>query len=119
MKNRPTWDEYADRVDLLASKITKKYTAIYGVPRGGLIPAVMLSHRLGIKLITSEAMVKMMKPKEVLIVDDLTDSGSTLSAFSKYDTAVVYHNSESKSVPTYYADTKPEGWVKFPYEYVR
>ena len=46
-----TW-MYVDRLtDIIASQIKlnfKNVDSIYGIPRGGLIPAVMLSHKLGL-----------------------------------------------------------------------
>ena len=48
-----TWDEVDELVDRIATRITNEFsniTHIYGIPRGGLIPAVMLSHKLGIPL---------------------------------------------------------------------
>ena len=43
-----------------------KFKNIYGLPRGGLIPAVMLSHRLEIPLVKGDI------GPDTLIVDDIT-----------------------------------------------
>ena len=48
---------------------------IYGIPRGGLIPAVMMSHTLNIPLLTD---ITKHNGKKILIVDDINDSGQTL-----------------------------------------
>ena len=54
---------------------------IYGLPRGGLIPAVMLSHQLGIPMAKGDI------GPNTLIVDDICDSGETLDKFvRKYQT---------------------------------
>jgi len=69
------WDHVEELVHLLAVKITIKYpeiTSIAGLPRGGLIPAVILSHKLNLPLIEIENI-----SKNTLIVDDICDSGET------------------------------------------
>jgi hypoxanthine phosphoribosyltransferase len=73
-----TWDEIEELVDLLAQQIIKsghqiKY--IFGLQRGGLIPAVLLSHKLGIP------MTQELTRQNTLIVDDICDSGETFKEF--------------------------------------
>ena len=49
-----TWDQVDNLVDIIAAQVRKEFsntTHIYGIPRGGLIPAVMLSHKLNIPFI--------------------------------------------------------------------
>ena len=46
-----TWKDIEDAVTSLAHRIKEsgiEITSIYGLPRGGLIPAVMLSHKLNV-----------------------------------------------------------------------
>jgi len=69
-----TWEEIEELVDLLCLQIVKsgyQITDIYGLQRGGLIPAVMLSHKLGIPMTINSI------SKTTLIVDDICDSGKT------------------------------------------
>lgn len=112
------WRDIDRLVDKLYLKITKRdIKNIYGLPRGGLIPAVMLSHRIGVPMIFETSQIT----EQTLIVDDLTDSGATMNMLSARlpimpKTAVLYHNKESKYKPTYYADLKPDAWIVFPYE---
>ena len=47
-----SWNDIEEQVDKLAEQINrmeKKPFYLYGVPRGGLIPATWLSHKTGIK----------------------------------------------------------------------
>ena len=79
-----TWEEIEELVDLLCSQIVKsgyQITDIYGLQRGGLIPAVLISHKLGIP------MTKGTISPTTLIVDDICDSGETFKEiFQRYQT---------------------------------
>lgn len=88
---------------------------IYGVPRGGLVFAVKMSHLLNIPLI--------LDPSEItpttLIVDDIADSGVTLyNPKFKYNfTITLFYNQQSKFEPNFWLHQKPENaWVIFPWE---
>jgi hypoxanthine phosphoribosyltransferase len=75
-----TWDEIEELVELLCLQIAKsgiQITDIYGLQRGGLIPAVMLSHKLGIPMTVN------LISKTTLIVDDICDSGETFRELFK------------------------------------
>ena len=70
------WDEINALVFRLRFKIGF-FKNIYGLPRGGLIPAVMLSHQLGIPMAKGDI------GPDTLIVDDICDSGETLDKLVK------------------------------------
>ena len=54
---------------------------VSGIPRGGLIPSVMLSHRLDIPLVKGDI------GPDTLVIDDICDSGETLDKLvKKYQT---------------------------------
>ncbi len=75
-----TWEEIEELVELLCLQIVKsgyQITDIYGLQRGGLIPAVMLSHKLGIPMTINSI------SKTTLIVDDICDSGETFKELFK------------------------------------
>tara|TARA_R110002153_G_scaffold78525_1_gene200979 strand:+ start:870 stop:1262 length:393 start_codon:yes stop_codon:yes gene_type:complete len=109
-----TW-MYVDRLtDIIASQIKlnfKNVDSIYGIPRGGLIPAVMLSHKLGLPYSDKLTLTS-------LIVDDISDTGVTLKEFEGYNTAVLLHKPHtSESVPTIYGESyQKDDWVVFPWE---
>jgi hypoxanthine phosphoribosyltransferase len=78
------WKEYFKLLDYLAKCIDQDKTdswqvnwnLIYGIPRGGLIPATYLSYKLNIPLIVTP--INNLKEDEfLLIVDDILDSGKT------------------------------------------
>ena len=115
------YNEYKKDLNTLVKQIQRKkvkYDFVLGVERGGLIPAVHLSHRLGIplKTLSWSSQLKdgsmltwfILRNKKILLVDDIVDSGKTfLEIFGKYwdmDTAVLIYNNinESKIKPDYY-----------------
>ena len=82
------WDEIEALIFRLSHKILTndlKFKNIYGLQRGGLIPAVMLSHQLGIPMAKGDI------GPDTLIVDDICDSGETLDKLiKKYQTLYSY-----------------------------
>jgi len=73
-----SWEEVEELVDLLAQQIVKsgrQIEHIFGLQRGGLIPAVLLSHKLGIPMTQDPTR------QNILIVDDICDSGKTFKEF--------------------------------------
>ena len=106
-------------VDDLCTQISTsyiKFDSIYGLQRGGLIPAVMISHKLGIP------MVETIKSSNTLIVDDICDSGETFTKWSKkYPTiefaCLHYKPHTSNFVPTFSANRlQSDSWIVYPWE---
>lgn len=112
-----TWSQFEKDCDKLVKLISSKkgsLSAIYGIPRGGLVLAVRLSHKLNLPLVTDKSLIS----KSTLVVDDIADSGNTLESFSsknKYITATLFYNLDSTCKPTYFS-RKKEKWVVFPWE---
>ena len=112
------WDTIDDLVNTLTKGIENNLTGIkyiHGLARGGLIPAVMLSHKLNIPYTPHP---ELFKPDELLIVDDIADSGKTLKRWKGYQTAVLHYKPHtSKTVPDIWA-AKHEGdeWIIYPWE---
>ena len=77
-----TWSEFDKSVEQIANKCRfKEFSGIYGVPRGGLCLAVALSHKLKIELISEPI-------KNSLIVDDVYETGITLTTFKNIEGAI-------------------------------
>ena len=89
------WDTIDDLVEQIANKSSSfKPTHIVGIARGGLIPAVILSHSLNLPMellgvtfrdnkATHHTKLKPIKDANYLIVDDINDSGTTFSVVSQ------------------------------------
>ena len=107
-----TWNEFDKSVDYIANQCKFwKLSGIYGVPRGGLCLAVALSHKLDIQLI--EAPVK-----NSLIVDDVFETGITLSNFKNLEGAYFFVL-VSKKKPIWWNTVKishKKEWIVFPWE---
>ncbi len=113
------WDDIEDLVDILADGISNNFEDIkfiHGLSRGGLIPAVMLSHKLKIPMTTTPSEFNR---SQVLIVDDIADSGHTLDSWSDYPTAVLHYKPHtSKVIPTIWAiKHETDDWIVYPWEH--
>ena len=107
-----TWNEFDKSVDYIANQCKFwKLSGIYGVPRGGLCLAVALSHKLNIQLIE--------KPlKYSLIVDDVFETGITLSSFRDIE-GVNFFVLISKKKPIWWNTVNlshKKEWIVFPWE---
>ena len=78
-----SWNWIDQQVMTLGETIKEsvsEFTYISGIPRGGLIPGAYLSHYLGLRYLPyNEAkQLPLTVRKDVLVVDDICDSGITL-----------------------------------------
>ena len=73
---------------------------VHGLKRGGLIPAVLISHTLDLEYIDTP---QHYEPMDCLIVDDICDSGETLKKCGvEYTTAVLHYKPHTSCLePTY------------------
>jgi len=118
------WGELEKSVNKLVSNI-KEVDYVVGIPRGGLIIAVMVSHRLGIKHMTIDHLEKLEEDgfelikKRILIVDDISDSGQTLKRYKKegYTTATLDVRNSTITVPDHYVNWLDNtNWIVYPWE---
>ncbi len=117
------WEEIVHLADHLAHFIGKqeKVDSIYGIPRGGMPLAVILSHRLKLPIVDRTGI-----HATTLIVDDIADSGKTLidfiqgfrSKFIIYPTIVTFFKRyTSKAIPEFIGEEiHNDDWLIFPWE---
>ena len=115
-----SWDDIHNYIDLVALDLEKrniKPTGVYGIPRGGLVFATMLSYKLNIPLLLNAA-------EGCVIIDDIADSGRTLlhftendTQFNKYYITTMFYHERSVVTPDFYVYKKKDNWIVFPYEY--
>ena len=120
----------------------KTFTHVVGIARGGLVPAVMLSHKLNIPMLTysvssyigraynllksnqDESVFDVLdQDSSVLIVDDICDTGKTVQYMLKLladipvSVATITTKSQSKDKVDYHGAVVGEReWVTFPWE---
>ena len=116
-----TWGDIDDAVERLAINIINseiKITAIGGLPRGGLIPAVILSHKMNIPFVSQAYLAQV--PGNILIVDDICDTGKTLKRFkfeSNIYTATLHYKTSAEYEPHFWWRLAPENeWIVYPWE---
>lgn len=109
-------EKFVDELSYNAELANLKFSGVYGLPRGGLVIAVMLSHKLKIPLLLAPC-------KNCLIVDDIADTGISLQHYDidknekQYYITTMYYHRQSKVVPDFYVYEKTDSWIKFPWEY--
>jgi hypoxanthine phosphoribosyltransferase len=118
-----SWSEIEQRVAELAAKVCRtRWDILLGVPRGGIIVAGMLSYHLpGSRPIGSTTSSNPPASFNVLILDDIIDSGKTIkevSARFRYSKcASLYLREQCKVTPNYWASIVMKGiWLRFPWE---
>jgi len=93
-----------------------KFRNIYGIPRGGLVMAVRLSHLLDIPLTLTKNTIY----PNTLIVDDISDTGKTLKEFKELypnNTIITLYWHKQTIVPSDFAcRQKKNAWVHYFWE---
>jgi len=109
-----SWDDITASVDDLCMKIRfdqPNIDSVTGIARGGLIPAVLLSHKLGLPY------TDVISPN-TLVVDDICDSGVTLEKAPGVYTAVLHYKPHTSCFqPSIWSEIhKGDEWVIYPWE---
>jgi uncharacterized protein len=141
-------DRWADRLADLVRAADRVPETIVGLTRGGWVPGRLLCDRLGVRRLVSlraqhwgvtatpdgsakltEGVSGPVEGQSVLVVDDITDTGESLTLAAKHiaerhpsrlETAACLHIGHSKFVPDYFAEEIPRDdwvWVVFPWNY--
>lgn len=118
MKRFVAWEEVEQFVDQVADMYLGKVNGVYGLPRGGLVLATMLSHRLNVPLLLGAF-------PGCLVVDDICDSGESLIHYicnssgdgKGYNVVTMFYKSNELEIfPEYYMFLKQDDWIVFPWE---
>jgi len=106
------WDDITVLVDELCNTIITsgvQIKSITGIERGGLIPAVMISHKLNIPYVTKIN-------KDTLVIDDICDSGETLKNMVAGYTATLHYKKTASFTPDFYSKEVGDEWIVYPWE---
>ena len=121
MKTYITWKQYDDYINKIAWYIKRNHPdlgAVYGLPRGGLPIAVSLSHKLNLPLLMNYYDRKVVTRKQILVVDDIADTGHTLKDFdNEHNVVCTFHyHKQSLTVPEFFCEEKTDEWIVYPWE---
>ena len=148
---KATWEAVEAWADRVAEKVRDAAAvpdSIVGLSRGGWVPGRLLCDRLGVHRLLSlrarhwgvtatpdgkaelaDGLSGDVAGEKVLIVDDITDTGESLTLAvdhvrarrpSRLESAALLHINHSKFVPTYFGeeiDRSEWVWVVFPWNY--
>lgn len=120
MKEFLTYNDYGLLIKELTEIIQKSVLCqnlkyIYSPPRGGLPIAVHLSHFLNLKFLPESYDRTTLGWNELLVVDDVADTGETLKWFRVFITATLHYKQRSKFKPNFYVK-ETENWIVYPWE---
>ncbi len=133
------YDEFREDLKVLTEKIDQPFDAILGIARGGLAMAQMLGEYYDLREVYAINTIgyddtekkdsvqvfnipNLKSSKQVLIVDDIVDSGDTLVEILKvlnekypsvtFLSASLFYKKTAKITPTWYVK-EPKGWIDF------
>ncbi len=109
-----TWRQFdADikKIVRLIKKSKRSFDGVWGPPRGGLVPAVVLSHALDLPIL-------LWPTADTLVVDDIADTGATLNSFRRNFIATIFYHKQSMVVPNVWIKEKTIAWIVFPWEVI-
>ena len=118
-----TWTELMHDCEMIAKALVNrpeqyKIKWIYGPPRGGCIFAVILSHKLNAKYLTT--LKEKHNPLNTCIIDDVSDTGATLKKLvgkKPYVTATAFIKPQTVYIPNIYCRTvSNKTWICYPWE---
>ena len=107
-----SWDDINILVEDLCQTIAAsgaEIKSITGIQRGGLIPAVMISHKLHIPFVSRIN-------KDTLVVDDICDTGETLKNTIGMYTATLHYKPTAIFTPDFYSKEVGTEWIVYPWE---
>jgi hypoxanthine phosphoribosyltransferase len=117
-----SWKWVDDQINKIGDKLEGlNLEFVSGIPRGGLIPAVMMSHAYGIKYISysSAKMLPLELRKKTIVIDDISDTGLTMAEADKlkFITSSLCTRVGTKTLPRLSGELiSGNEWLVFPWE---
>ena len=117
-----SWKWVDDQINKIGDKLEGlDLEFVSGIPRGGLIPAVMMSHAYGIKYISysSAKMLPLKLRKKTIVIDDISDTGLTMAEADKlgFITSSLSTRIGTKTLPRLTGEIiRDDRWLVFPWE---
>lgn len=130
VKTNYSWNDIVEICKTMVAKIhdsptQMQFSCLFAIPRGGLVPARIVSELLDIKRIVTN--INDVKQNDaVLIIDDISDSGKTLvkiiNKFKEtigysYKVATLFVRDGTHYEPNFYGERlNHDKWIEFPWE---
>jgi hypoxanthine phosphoribosyltransferase len=140
-----SWDEFKADIHLITSQMHDSGwfpNVVVGIKRGGLVPAVTLSHHMNVPMLVASCQLRDGNPNidlseiikldynnKILLVDDICDSGETFKQVIHQFNKIGFKNIKSCSIfynirQSFYVDFKAKKidrqenkkWIIFPWE---
>ena len=121
MKDFVSWELIDDCVTDIAFYLKdtgKNFKGVFGIPRGGSLLAVMLSHKLDLPYIENFNYVN----SNILIIDDIVDTGKTFKKYKSHPKSekscyvTIHEHKQSVVKPDYSVIYKQDKWIVYPWE---
>lgn len=113
-----TWDDVNALLDKIHEQTNGSIKYVTGIPRGGLLLAILYSHRFNIPYFE----FKSNHYSDLLIIDDISDTGDTFldlrQEIKNPKTAALHYKASSKFKPDFYGEEISDdyGWIVYPWE---
>jgi len=115
-----TWDDVEKFIDEVIDHYKgSTISGIYGIPRGGIVLASILSYRMDVAML-------MAPHKDCIIIDDISDTGETLMHYARnscegrvnkgYHIVTMFYKEDSAVKPEFYKFIKTDRWIVYPWE---
>ena len=140
-----SWDQFHRDTRALSWRIASlnaNWRGIVAIARGGLFPAAIIARQLGIRVLdtvciasyhnySEQTRVDILKEistdflenqgEEILVIDDLTDTGKTIECLKrilpKAHYATVYSKPQGRPlIDTYVTEVSQDTWIYFPWD---
>ena len=96
-------------------EVKEEFDSVYGIPRGGNVIAVCVSHHLSLPLVDKDNITS-----RTLIVDDISDTGKTIikEGLDENHVATLFTTKWTKHRPITFSGVKSskDDWLLFPWE---
>ena len=120
MKDFVSWeliDECVTDITFHLKDTGKDFKGVYGIPRGGVILAVLLSHKLDLPYVENPYDYQL---DDFIVIDDIADTGETLKfyeeTFEKSYIVTIHEHEQSIVKPEYSVIDKGDKWIVYPWE---
>lgn len=103
-------ERFIEKLHIFVKSKKLQFTGVYGIPRGGTVLAVLISHALNIPFLGAPC-------EGCIIVDDISDSGITLKHYREkgYFISTMHYKQTSRVCPDFYGTTTND-WIVYPWE---